>query len=57
MPSVVNFAYISVISYFSRKGSKIYQIDKKSQQEKFGKSKMNYYDVIHQTSQFACKFV
>ena len=30
------------LSYFSRKGSKIYQINKKPQQKKFGKSKMNY---------------
>ena len=34
------------LSYFSRKGSKIYQINKKSQQKKFGKSKINYYDVL-----------
>ena len=34
------------LSYFSRKGSKICQINKKSQQKKFGKSKINYYDVI-----------
>ena len=49
------------LSYFSRKGSKIYQINKKSQQKKLGKSKkktiitsfarfhnlpLNLYDVI-----------
>ena len=45
------------LNYFSRKGSKIYQIYKKSQQKKFGKSKINYYDVIRQISQFASKFV
>ena len=45
------------LSYFSRKGSRIYQINKKSQQKKFGKSKMNYYNVIRQILQFASKFV
>ena len=45
------------LSYFSRKGSKIYQIHKKSQQKKSGKSKINYHDVIPQISQFASKFV
>ena len=34
------------LSYFSRKGSKIYQINKKLQQKKLGKSKINYFDVI-----------
>ena len=48
---------VYLLSYFSRKGSKIYQINKKSQQKKFGKSKINYYDVIRQISQFASKFV
>ena len=48
---------VHFLSYFSRKGSKIYQINKKSQQKKFGKSKINYYDIIHQISQFASKFV
>ena len=55
MPIVVNFVYF--LSYFSRKKSKIYQINKKLQQKKFGKSKVNYYDVIRQISQFASKFV
>ena len=45
------------LSYFSRKGSKIYQINKKSQQEKLGKSKISYYDVVRQILQFASKFV
>ena len=45
------------LSYFSRKGSKIYQINKKLQQKKFGNSKINYYDVIRQISQFASTFV
>ena len=45
------------LSYFSRKGSKIYQLNKKSQQKKFGKSKINYYDVIRKISQVASKFV
>ena len=45
------------LSYFSRKGSKIYQINKKSQKKKFGKSKVSYYDVICQIVQFASKFV
>ena len=45
------------LSYFSRKGSKIYQINKKPQQKKFGKSKMNYYDIIRQILQFVSKFV
>ena len=49
MPIVVNFVYF--LSYFSRKKSKIYQINKKLQQKKFGKSKVNYYDVIRQISQ------
>ena len=45
------------LSYFSRKGSKIYQLNKKLQQKKFGKSKINYYDVTRQISQFASTFV
>ena len=45
------------LSYFSRKGSKIYQINKKSYKKNFGKSKINYYDVIRQISQFASKSV
>ena len=46
------------LSYFSRKGSKIYQINKKLQQKKLQQKKFgNYYDVIRQISQFASKSV
>ena len=34
------------LNYFSWIGSKIYQINKKSEQKKLWKSKINYYDVI-----------
>ena len=42
---------------FQKIGSKIYQINKKLEQKKFGKSKLSYYDVIRQILQFAPKFV
>ena len=50
MPIVVNFVYI--FSAISVEKGLIYTI-KKSQQKKFGKSKISYYDVIRQILQFA----
>ena len=41
---------------FQQIGSKIYQINKKTEMKIFGKSKINYYDVTRQL-QFAPKFV
>ena len=35
----------------------MYQTNKKSEQKNFGKSKINYYDVIREILQFAPKFV
>ena len=54
MPIVVNFMYI--FKLFQQIGSKIYQINKKTEMKIFGKSKINYYDVTRQL-QFAPKFV
>ena len=48
----MNWETVYFLSYFSRKGSKIYQINKKSQQKKFGKSKINYYLIMTSFARF-----